>query len=239
MKLVQKHITVNKFSRPGKPLKEFKGVVLHWTAKPMGAAADVFAWFEGRAKGGPQYKGLEYGSAHYTIDFDGTIWEMIPPDEMAYHCGADAYSDDAKKYLSNYPNDCTLAIEHCTTSWAGEYTPKTVAASKILVSILGSKKRGTAPILSTHNLIVRGGWDCPRDKYGVLQSFSGWQTIRTAAYGIVKNYFDNGSGKIIEPGQVQILDLDFSDNTVKIAGNYQDGALWVPAAVVDFVGVTE
>ena len=236
MKLIQRHLTVNKFSRPGKPLKAVRGVVLHWTAKPMGTAEDVYNWFQGRAKGGPQYKGLEYGSTQYVIDFDGTIWEMIPPNEMAYHCGADAYTDDAKKYLSNYPNDCTIAIEHCTTSWAGEYTPETITASKILVSILGSKKRGASPILTTHNDIVKGGWDCPRDKEKVLSlyypMYSDYAKIKTAAYGYVSDRFDNGSGKVINPGKVQILDLDFSNNTVLIAGNYQDGTLWVPADAV-------
>lgn len=239
MKLIQKHITKNKFSRPGKPLKEFKGVVLHWTAKPMGTPEDVFAWFEGRAKGGPQYKGLEYGSAHYTIGFDGEIWEMIPPDEMAYHCGADAYTDSARALLSNYPNDCTIAIEHCVMSWAGNYTPETLAASRVLVAILGSKKRGVPAVLTTHNDIVRWGWDCPRSNK--LKPFSiyfepNWRNIQDSAYGTVKDRFDTPAGKTIEPGKVQILDLDFSTNTVKIAGNYQAGALWVPAAAVDLLG---
>lgn len=227
--MIQRHLTVNKFSRPGKPLKAVRGVVLHWTAKPMGTAEDVYNWFQGRAKGGPQYKGLEYGSTQYVIDFDGTIWEMIPPNEMAYHCGADKYTQAAKTLISNYPNDSSIGIEHCTKTWAGEYTPETVAASLVLRGVIAQKQRNPVYEL-THDEIVLGGWDCPRNPAGLYHDRP---YLSKVPIGIVDKIFYWGTGqKIVGPGQVSILDLNFSNNTILLASNCGIGTIWVPADAV-------
>lgn len=201
----------------------------------MGTAEDVFNWFEGRAKGGPQYKGVEYGSTQYVIDFDGTIWEMIPPSEMSYNCGADEYTETARRLLSNYPNDCTIGIEHTTRTWAGEYTPETVEASRILRQVIANKER--VPVYQfTHDHIVSGGWDCPRNPEKLGYSVPVEITENPTAY-CQKEVYGEDAQAVIKPGEAVILDLDFKNNMILLASNCQPvGKAWVPAEIVDFWG---
>lgn len=207
MELIKAHLTVNKFSRPGKKLTAQKGVIMHWTAKPMADAGDVYDWFEGRKNGGPQYKGLEYGSTHYAVGLDGSIWEMIPPDEMAYHCGADKYTPDALRLLSKYPNDCTVAFETCVTNWAGDYTPETLASARLLTAVLMQKMRGTT-YFGYHNSIAEG-WDCPRKP--IHYAFCRLRTLTDYCNGI-----QAWNAAKIGDYDCQVQDLNFDDGTVKI-----------------------
>jgi hypothetical protein len=84
-----------------------------------------------------------YGSAHYIIDFDGTILRCIPDSEVAYHCGSSTpdpvshkiYTDWAREHFGEYavnykcysPNNCTIGIELCTLDNEGSFTPNTLS----------------------------------------------------------------------------------------------------------------
>lgn len=107
-KIIDKWVTPNPYSRPKTKMSKVKGIVVHWVAVPYGSASGVFNFFEGRKNGKNNY-----GSAHETIDLDGSIWRMIPENEIAYHVGAVKYKERALKELSTYPNNCTYGIE-CT-----------------------------------------------------------------------------------------------------------------------------
>lgn len=224
MKLVKAHLAVNKYSRPGKKLQAQKGVIMHWTAKPMADAGEVYDWFEGRKNGGPQYKGLEYGSTHYCVGLDGSIWEMIPPDEMAYHSGADKYTPEALKYLSKYPNDCTVAFETCVTNWAGDYTPETLASARLLTAVLMQKMRGET-WFGYHNSIAEG-WDCPRlpiiqkyrlgDLYAYNPGIQEWTAakIGNTACQVQDFNFDAGTVKVYLPDERVNDEIEFSKLTL-------------------------
>ena len=85
-------LTPNKYSRPQTPLKEVRGITLHWVENP-GTSADFNRnYFEMRKSG--QHG---YGSAHYIIDNRG-ILQCIPEDEMAYHVGAQSYTALALRF---------------------------------------------------------------------------------------------------------------------------------------------
>lgn len=104
----KKYLTPNSFSRAGGQIKQIKGIVVHWVQNTGTSALLNWLYFELRKAGRNGY-----GSAHYIIDQDGTVLQAIPDDEVAYHVGADSYTQNAKRNLSSYPNDCTLGIE-CT-----------------------------------------------------------------------------------------------------------------------------
>lgn len=112
-------ILKNKYSRPGSKNTGVRGLVVHWTGVPGQEAETVRRYFEYFA---PKEK--KHVSAHYVIDFDGSILQMIPDEEIAYHA---AYKDTPLEVLKThgYPNDCMLGIECCVINEEGEMTEQT------------------------------------------------------------------------------------------------------------------
>lgn len=98
-------LTPGQGGRPGRLIVP-KGLVIHYTGnEDTGANAlanrDYF-------NNHPQDK----VAAHYIVD-DSNIIQCVPENEMAYHVGAKVYTKAALKWLSPYPNDCTIGIEMC------------------------------------------------------------------------------------------------------------------------------
>jgi N-acetylmuramoyl-L-alanine amidase len=172
MKIIEKLLTVNPYSRPGRPLGAVKAVILHWTGAPLQRAINTWGYFD---TGCPRDK--HYASAHYIIDLDGTIYHAIPDNEVAYHCGSSQpdpksgriYTDWARAKFGPYadmpsissPNNCTIGSEMCVIDNDGNFTPETLAAARELTAKLLKENRLTIEEVGTHNLVV--GWkDCPR-----------------------------------------------------------------------------
>lgn len=125
MRLITDHITKNPYSRPGKKLKEVRGVVVHWVANPGASAKQIKMYFESLKDQGRAATRTRYASTQYVIGLDGEVIEMMPPEEMAYHVGAKTYRPNAIRWLGLYPNATTLGIECCHTDWSGIMTKKT------------------------------------------------------------------------------------------------------------------
>ncbi|MDR2078971.1 MAG: peptidoglycan recognition protein family protein [Treponema sp.] len=172
MKIIEKPLKVNQYSRSGRPLGAVKGIILHWTGAPMQRAVNTWGWFE---TGCPRDK--HYSSAHYIIDLDGTIYHAVPDNEVAYHCGSSQpdpksgkiYTDWAREKFgiyadrpdSNSPNNCTIGIELCVIDNEGNFTQETLEAARKLVAKLLKENRLTVDDVGTHLKVV--GWkDCPR-----------------------------------------------------------------------------
>lgn len=135
--VVTDYIPFNKFSRPGRKLTQVRGVVLHYTASPGASDISIRTYFE-RLK--DQRDDTEttgrYASAHFVVDLDGSVIEMIPPNEMAYHCGATSYQPGVDKTLGLYPNMTTIAVELCHPEADGKFTQVTVSAAALLTAWL-------------------------------------------------------------------------------------------------------
>jgi N-acetylmuramoyl-L-alanine amidase len=170
MKIIEKLLTVNLFSRPGRRLAVCKGIVFHYVGVPGQKAVTAWGFFE---KNCPLEK--HYSSAHYIIDLNGDIFHAVPDYELAYHCGSDKpdpksgriYTDWARKKFGFYacdpvntsPNYCTLGIELCIDA-QGNFTPETLQSAVELAAKLLKENRLSVDEIFTHNLIV--GWkDCP------------------------------------------------------------------------------
>ncbi len=104
--LIEDFLTPNEYSRPGKPLKKVKGIVVHYTANPGTDAKANRDYFEGLS-----VSGSTYASSHFIIGLDGTIIQCIPLDEIAY--------------ASNDRNDDTISIECCHVKKNGKFTYET------------------------------------------------------------------------------------------------------------------
>jgi N-acetylmuramoyl-L-alanine amidase len=172
MKVIEKLLTVNTYSRPGRPLGGVKAVILHWVGIPLQRALATWNFFAFTC---PKEK--HYSSAHYIIDLNGDIYHAVPDKEVAYHCGSSQkdpasgriYTDWARmkcgrfaeKPDSNSPNNCTLGIELCVIDGKGNFTPETLAAAVELTAKLITDHGLRLDDVGTHHLVV--GWkDCPR-----------------------------------------------------------------------------
>lgn len=172
MTIYKRYLTPNEWSRPQSKIKEFRAIVMHWTANPNANAEQNWLYFEARKAGTNSY-----GSAHYIIGQKGDIIQCIPDEEVAYHCGSSQkdpasgqiYTDYARKKFGHYavhfqvssPNYCTLGIELCPTDNEGNFTEQTIKAAAELCAYLCKRHNLTPQDITTHHDIV--GWkDCPR-----------------------------------------------------------------------------
>lgn len=108
-------LTPNEFSRPGTPLTNVSGIVIHYTANPGSTAKNNRDYFEGLMTSGENYV-----SSHFVVGIEGEIVQCIPTSEIAY--------------ASNSRNDDTISIEVCHLDETGEFTEATYDS---LVSLTG------------------------------------------------------------------------------------------------------
>ena len=99
-------LDVNEYSRPGIPLEQINGIVIHYTANPGSTAQNNRDYFEG-LKDSHETK----VSSHFVVGIEGEIVQCIPSSEIAY--------------ASNSRNSDTLSIECCHTDETGEFTEAT------------------------------------------------------------------------------------------------------------------
>jgi N-acetylmuramoyl-L-alanine amidase len=128
MNIEQVFLDVNKFSRPGRKLSGVDGIVIHYTANPMSTAHNNRDYFENLSKTEPSKPHGEqrFASAHFIVGINGEVLQCIPVDEMAYHVGANTYTELAINHLLGAPNTCTIGIECCHQNADGKFTESTL-----------------------------------------------------------------------------------------------------------------
>jgi N-acetylmuramoyl-L-alanine amidase len=163
MNISEHLLPINLFSRPGLKRRGTHFLVIHWTAKAKQPAVDVQSYYA-------TLKNI-YGSAHYGIDFDGTIYRWIPEDELAYGVGSSQadpasgkiYTDLARSVFGNYasinssPNWLCINVEWMTLDDNGDFTPEQYRAAVELYADM-CRRYQLDPIteIGTHQQIV--GW---------------------------------------------------------------------------------
>ena len=110
-------LTVNEFSRPGIPLEEVKGIVIHYTANPGTTAQQNRDYFEGL-----RLSRETSASSHFVIGIDGELIQCIPCNEIAY--------------ASNERNADTIAVECCIPDDTGKFANATYGELLHLVAWL-------------------------------------------------------------------------------------------------------
>lgn len=137
----QQFLTVNEYSRPGTPLEEVNGIVIHYTGNPGTTAQQNRSYFEGLAET-QQTK----ASSHFIIGLSGEIIMCIPLEEIAY--------------ASNERNVDTIAIECCIDNEAGKFTEKTYESLVELTAWLVGKYDLTIDEVIRHYDVT--GKNCPK-----------------------------------------------------------------------------
>ena len=76
----QDYLTVNEWSRPGDPLEEINGVVIHYVGNPNTTAQANRNYFDSLASG---TEGT-YASSHFIVGLEGEVVQCVPLTEIAY-----------------------------------------------------------------------------------------------------------------------------------------------------------
>ena len=111
------YIPTNEYSRPGTPLREISGVVVHYVGNPGTTAAANRSFFANLA-----LTHETYASAHFVVGLDGEILQCVPLTEIAY--------------CSNTANDYTVSIEVCHPDDTGKFDDATMESLEKLVAWL-------------------------------------------------------------------------------------------------------
>lgn len=111
------YIPTNEYSRPGTPLREISGVVVHYVGNPGTTAAANRSFFANLA-----LTHETYASAHFVVGLDGEILQCVPLTEIAY--------------CSNTANDYTVSIEVCHPDDTGKFDDATMESLEQLVAWL-------------------------------------------------------------------------------------------------------
>ena len=111
------YLPMNEYSRPGTPLEEISGVVIHYVGNPGTTAAANRSFFANLA-----LTHETYASAHFLVGLDGEILQCVPLTEIAY--------------CSNTANDYTVSIEVCHGDETGKFNDATMESLEQLVAWL-------------------------------------------------------------------------------------------------------
>lgn len=154
-------LTKNVNSRPGTPLEEVRGAVVHYTANPGTDAMANRNYFESRKD--CKDSGENKVSSHYIIGLDGTIVQCIPEKEIAY--------------ASNERNEDTISIECCHPNKSGKFSDATYKSLIQLLAYLCAKYEfGTDSVIRHYDVT---GKPCP--KYYVKHE-GAWEKLKQDTY---------------------------------------------------------
>ena len=109
--IVEKWQKRNQFGRPGTKLNYTK-VAIHYTGKADVKGINTVSYFNNVVANGYKVNGKYiYASAHFVIDLDGTIYQLIPLNEICY--------------ATNSANSYAVGVEVATTGSDNHYTDAT------------------------------------------------------------------------------------------------------------------
>lgn len=106
MKIEDRLLTHNSYSRPGTPLQRVTKIVIHYVGNAKSTAIANRNYFESLKD-----KKDTYASSHYIIGLEGEIVRCVPDYEVAYH--------------GNDSNSYAIGIENCHPDWSGKFNDKT------------------------------------------------------------------------------------------------------------------
>lgn len=139
--IIEKWQKRNKYGRPGTPLSA-KKIAIHYTGAPDVPGHKTVSYFNNVVANGYKVNGkFVYASAHYVIDLDGTIYQLIPTNERCY--------------ATNSANAYAIAIEVATTGADNHYTDATYKSMVWLCAWLCQyKKLDCQKDIITHTDVV-------------------------------------------------------------------------------------
>lgn len=136
----QELLEVNDYSRPGTPLEEVNGIVIHYVGNPGTSAAQNRSYFAGLAQ-----TGETYASSHFLVGLEGEIIQCVPLDEIAY--------------CSSQRNVDTISIECCHPDEEGRFDPATYQSLlKLTRWLMDTYRLDTGQVIRHYDVT---GKECP------------------------------------------------------------------------------
>lgn len=157
-------LTINEYSRPGTPIDEVNGIVVHYTANPGTTAMQNRSYFEGLKDSHDTS-----ASSHFIIGMDGELVQCIPCNEVAY--------------ASNDRNNDTISIECCIPDDTGKFTDDTYDTLVHLIAWLCGRYGLTTEQVIRHYDIT--GKMCP--KYYVEHE-DAWDKLKRDVEQYIEDY---------------------------------------------------
>ena len=138
--ITEELLPINPYSRPGEPLEEVNGVVVHYVGNPGTTAQQNNSYFRNLAT-----TGETYASSHFLIGLEGEIIQCVPLDEIAY--------------CTSQRNVDTISIECCHPDAEGQFTQATYDSLLRLVHWLQEEYRLSSDQVIRHYDAT--GKECP------------------------------------------------------------------------------
>ena len=142
MRIEERLLTINPYSRTGEKLESMKHIVVHWVGNAGSSALANRNYFESLKD-----KKI-YASSQYIIGLDGEIIRCIPENEVAYHAG------------NRTINRNSIGIEICHSDWNGKFSDSTYNSLVELCADICKRYQLTANAMIRHYDVT--GKDCPR-----------------------------------------------------------------------------
>ena len=134
-------LPLNPFSRPGDPLQEINGVVIHYVGNPGTSAQANRNYFANLS-----LTAETYASSHFVVGLAGEVVQCVPLSEISY--------------CSNSRNDDTIAIEVCHPDESGQFSPETLESVERLTAWLCAQfDLDTSQVIRHYDV---SGKICPR-----------------------------------------------------------------------------
>lgn len=178
IKFIQDLISVNGFSRPGRPIVDVKAVIIHNIGMAGQTAKQVRDYWAGLAsQDAMDAKPDVSASAHFIVDLDGSVLVAVPETEKAYHIGSSLpdpesgkiYTDLARQIFGEYaedpdtnsPNRVALGIEMCQLDDQGTISDVVLnSAAELCADLCKAYDLDPLTRILTHHMVV--GWKpCP------------------------------------------------------------------------------
>ena len=151
-------LPINEYSRPGTPLEEVNGVVVHYVGNPNTTAQQNRSYFASLAQ-----TGETSASSHYIIGMDGAIIQCVPLTEIAY--------------CSGVRNADTISIECCHPDDTGQFTQETMDSLRTLLHYLIDLYNLDQEDIIRHYDVT--GKECPRY---FVQHPEEWESFRASLF---------------------------------------------------------
>lgn len=133
MNLKEHLLDVHPHTRSKEPLKEVRGVVIHWVQWPGASAQKIRDYFNSL----PTTEPSRYASAHYAVGLAGEIIKMIPENECAWHAGPSSKTvASVEEALGGKPNWRTIGIEMCHPGRDGAFLRSTWRSAAMLTATI-------------------------------------------------------------------------------------------------------
>ena len=157
-------LPVNEYSRPGTPLPEVKGVVVHYVGNPGTTAWQNKNYFAGLAD-----SHATYASSNLIVGLEGEILLCVPLDEVAY--------------CSTVRNYDTISIEVCHPDESGKFSETTMASLVRLLRYLCVRYGLEREDILRH--YDADGKECPM---WYVQNPDDWEALRDRVFEDLNDY---------------------------------------------------